>query len=64
MAAKYRNTNNKYPDLTKPMLIEAEETIIYLIQLGDQHGVNIDKVLNAVSKNGKTFFYRATVLSE
>ena len=64
MAARYNNTNNKYPDQTEPMLIEAEETILYLIQCGDQHGVDMDKVLNAVSKDGTTLFYRATVLSE
>ena len=63
MAADYANTNKKYPDQTEPMFIEAEETVLYLIQLGDQHGVDMDKVLNAVTKNGTTLFYRATLFS-
>ena len=64
MASKYTNANKKLPDATEPMLIEIEETILYLIQLGDQHGVDMDKVLNAVTKNGKTLFHRATFYSE
>ena len=64
MAAGCRHKNNKCPDPKNPMMIEIEETVLCLIQLGEQHGVDMDAVLNAVPMSGSTLFHRATLYSE
>ena len=42
----------------------AEESLIYLIELGDQHGVDMAKVLNETDNGGGTLFYYATLRSK
>ena len=54
----------KYSDTNLPLFYEAENTILYLIELGDQYGVNMNKVLNSIAKNGTTLFMKATVYFE
>ena len=43
---------------------DAAESVIYLIELGDQHGVDMVKLLNKTLNNGSTLFFLATGHSE
>ena len=42
----------------------AEESVLYLIELGDQHGVDMAEVLNETDNGGGTLFYYATLRSK
>ena len=62
---KYRNRNSKkYPDASNRLFSEIELTVEYLIQLGDQHKLNMNEILNHKSKNGSTLFFIAASFSE
>ena len=43
---------------------QIEAMVEYLIQLGDQHKLNLAQILNHKAKNGTTLFYMASSYSE
>ena len=43
---------------------QIEAMVEYLIQLGDQHKLNLAQILNHKTKNGTTLFYMASSYSE
>ena len=46
------------------MFKEIESTILYLIKLAEDNKLNMDKILNSVTEDGKTLFTRAALYSE
>ena len=63
MASWYRIKNNgEYP--SGPMLVDIEESCLYLIQLAKSVKLDLDKVLNHTTKNGDTLFFAASIYSE
>ena len=47
-----------------PMKKNIEEAIEFLIGMGCDNGVEMDKVINHVTKNGWTLFFMSTLVSE
>ena len=47
-----------------PMFNEIESTIFYLIRLAEDNKLNMDKILNSMTENGKTLFWYAANNSE
>ena len=65
MTATYRNRNNdNFPSASTGLFSEIEATVEYLIRLGDQYNLNMDKILNHKAKDGVTLFGVATYYSE
>ena len=63
MATWNRNENNfEYP--SGPMLLEIEETCLYLIGKAKDSKLDLDKPLNHTTKDGTTLFFQASVFSE
>ena len=63
--AKYRSRNKqKYPDASTGLFHEIEATVEYLIQLGDQHNLNMNEILNHKAKDAVTLFWWAAHYSE
>ena len=64
MMAKYLSETDKFPDSSMPMFNEIESTIFYLIKLAEDNKLNMNKILNSVTENGKTLFWNAALYSE
>ena len=62
MANAYRNENNEYP--SGPMLIEIEESCLFLIQLAKSAKLDLEKILNHTAESGHTLFFLASIFSE
>ena len=60
---KVRNIDN-YPDASTGLFHEIEATVEYLIQLGDQHNLNMNEILNHKAKDAVTLFWWAAHYSE
>ena len=60
----YRINNQRYPDTSTGLFVEIEAAVEYLIQLGDQYELNMDKILNHKAKDGTTVFWWAADYSE
>ena len=50
LAAHYSYRNKEYPD-SNPMMIQIEEPVLYLIQLGEQHGVEMAGLCQELNPN-------------
>ena len=63
MASAYRTKNKgEYP--SGPMLIDIEESCLFLIELAKSAKLDLHKVLNHTTKNGHTLFNKASLYSE
>ena len=60
----YRNKTGAAPDATTGLMPEINKTIRYLIKLGDDHKVDMARVLNQTTKTGQTLFMGASSFSE
>ena len=60
---KLRNNDN-VPDASTGLFCEIEATVEYLIQLADQHKLNMTQILNHKTKDGVTLFDQAAYFSE
>ena len=61
LIVKYNNATGKYPNDTNEIKRQSEEVILYLIDLGFKHNVDMVKVLNATTNIGKTLFFGMTL---
>ena len=57
-------STGKNPTASTGMFSEIESTILYLIEEGEKHGVEMKSILDNRSKDGGTLFRYATVVSE
>ena len=64
MPTRYLDETLTYPDSNHQLMSGAEESVEYLIELGDKHGVDMKTVLDETTKCGETMFHKATWLSE
>ena len=60
----YRIETKKYPTTLTGMFTEIEDTIMYLIEEGEEHGVDMQTILDTRNKAGQTLFHWATQYSE
>ena len=60
----YHHETGNVPDSSMPLFNEIETTILYLIKLAEDNKLNMDKILNSVTANGKTLFMNAALYSE
>ena len=61
---RYINKTGQYPTSSTGMFTEIETTILFLIEQGEKHGVDMSTILNTRNKGGETLFYWATMYSE
>ena len=59
----YKNATGKIPNDTIEIKRQSEELILYLINLEFEHGIDMDKILNATKNSGVTLFHQMTVFS-
>ena len=64
MIGAYASETGNRPDSSLPMFNEIESTIFYLIKLAEDNNLNMDKILNSVTANGKTLFWHVAFFSE
>lgn len=64
MAIDYANENDASPKPTTGMMTEIEDTILFLIVMGELNNVDMNRVLNHTAKNGTTLFDSASRYSE
>lgn len=61
---KYKNETENLPDSIHQLMRGAEETVLYLVLIGYDNGIDMDSVLNMPAKNGETLFNNAAAFSE
>ena len=64
MMSWYQIKTGKYPDSSMPMFVEIEATALYLIKMAEDNNIDLDRILNSTSGNGKTVFWLAAYNSE
>ena len=60
----YLKKTQNYPSSSTGMFSEIETTLLFLIEEGERHGVEMSTILNTRAKNGDTLFQWATLYSE
>ena len=60
----HKNETGNVPDSSLEMFNEIESTVLYFIKLAVDNNLNLDKILNWVTENGETLFFRASFYSE
>ena len=61
---RYTKETGELPLNSPGMVSEIEETLLFLIEEGKTHGVEMSTILNMRQKNGSTLFGWATQFSE
>ena len=64
LMGQYENLNGNYPEVSTGLFTEIEATVEYLIQLAEQHDLDMRQILNHKTKNGTTLFWQAASFSE
>ena len=59
-----KKKTKKYPTSSTGMFSDIERTIIFLIEEGEKHGLDMNTILNTSDKHGGTLFHKATIYSE
>ena len=62
--SNYKIKTDEYPSSSTGMFSEIETTLLFLIEEGEKHGVEMSTILNTRDKNGVTLFHWATIYSE
>ena len=62
MAYWYRQENKKAP--SGPMLCQIEDSCLFLVQLAKSVNLDLDKILNQTTKDGRTVFFQALMYSK
>ena len=62
MAYWYRQENKKAP--SGPMLCQIEDSCLFLVQLAKSANLDLDKILNQTTKDGRTVFFQALMYSK
>ena len=63
MASMYKNENNdEYP--SGPMLRDIEESCQYMIELAKSSNLDLEKILNRTTRNGRNLLFYASMFSE
>ena len=60
----HHKSMRKFPTSSTGLFEEIESTLLFLIEQGDIHGLDMIKILNWRNKSGNTLFSRAVVYSE
>ena len=60
----YKQRYKDFPDSSTGLFCEIESTVEYLIQLVDQHKLNMTQILNHKAMDGRTLFWVAADFSE
>ena len=61
---RYWYGTGEYPTCSTGMFSEIENTLLFLIEEGERHGVEMSTILNTRNKQGSTLFSWATQFSE
>ena len=64
MMRRYLDKTNQYPDSSIVMFNEFESLFIYMLQLGEQNNIDIDRVINFTDETGQSLFYLYSLFSE
>ena len=64
MIGYYHNETGNVPDSSMEMFNEIESTILYLIKLAEDNKLNLENIINWVTEDGQTLFWRASLNSE
>ena len=64
LAVGYQHETGTWPNATTGLIPEINALVRYLVKLGDDHQLDMTRVLNHTSKNGSTVFHQASNISE